>query len=185
MKAPNPDGTQVRLQPLRCIHCQTDIPAEMEEVVWVCQQCGQAQMLEEGQKLVAQEIHFHANVLKDTPGHPFWVAEGRIHMERYTFWGLNNIDDAMTFWKKPRTFFVAAFDLPLENVIQWGKYYLQQPIQMKPGIPVDFLPIILEKKDVQAIADIIAVGIEASRPDKLKEIHFTLSMSEPELWILP
>ncbi len=177
--------SQISLQPLRCIQCQNDIPAEIDEVVWVCQQCGQAQMLENGQKLIPQEIHYHANVRNDTPGHPFWVAEGRIHMERYTFWGINNIDEAINFWKKPRQFFIAGFELPIENVIQWGKYYLQNPIDLKPGLPANFLPITLEVNDVQAIADIIVVGIEASRPDKLKEINFTLTLSLPELWILP
>ncbi len=181
-KTPN---THVRLEPLRCIHCQTDIPAEIEEVVWVCQTCGQAQRLANDQKIIPQEIHYHANILKESPGHPFWIAEGKIHMERYTFWGLNNIDDAMTFWQLPRKFFVAAFELPIEQVIQWGKYYLQNPLPLKPGISSDFLPITLSIQDVQAIADIIVVGIEASRPDKLKEINFTLALSEPELWILP
>jgi hypothetical protein len=106
-------------------------------------------------------------------------------MERYIFWGINNIDDAVEFWKKPRKFFVAAFDLPIKNIIQWGKYYLQNPMRLRSGIRSDFLPITLALEDVQAVADILVVGIEASRPDKHKEINFTLSLSNPELWILP
>ncbi len=183
LKMTKPTGT--RLQPLRCLNCRLNLPAEIDEIAWVCPQCGQAQMLQNGQQLVETTINYHAKTVKDSPGHPFWIVEGSIHMERYTFWGINNIEDAATFWKKPRKFYIAAFDLPIENIIQWGKYYLQKPLRLRPGIRSDFLPITLALEDVQAVADIIVVGIEASRPDKLKEINFTLSLSNPELWILP
>ena len=35
----------VELMPLNCIRCGTSIPAEVDEVAWVCQQCEKGQQL--------------------------------------------------------------------------------------------------------------------------------------------
>ena len=68
----------VTLIPLRCLRCETSVPAQPEEVAWRCSQCGQGLLLDESKGLVPLEIHYSADIPPNGVGKPFWVAEGQV-----------------------------------------------------------------------------------------------------------
>lgn len=173
----------VELVPLVCLQCGTRIPAEPDEVAWVCGQCGQGMLLDETQGLIELKINYSASVPGGARGKPFWVTEGRITLNRDTFAG-NQSRDAQQFWSVPRQFFIPAFACPLETLVQLGTAYLVKPPDCREGPPVPFEPVVLPAEDVRQALEFIVVGIEAGRKDKMREIQFSLDLSPPELWIL-
>jgi hypothetical protein len=105
-------------------------------------------------------------------------------LQRETFAG-DKDRDAERFWSQPRRFFVPAFECPLETQLSLGNQMLLQPPDLQEGPPVAFDAVTVGREDVKALAEFIAMTIEAGRDDKLKEVRFTLDLAEPELWILP
>ena len=55
----------IELVPLVCIQCSTAIPAGVEEVAWVCAQCGQGMYLDEARGLEALDIHYSEDIPKN------------------------------------------------------------------------------------------------------------------------
>ena len=174
----------VVLVPLTCPKCATPVPAGLEERAWVCAQCGMGLVLDESLGLTSLAVHYSANVKPNTTGKPFWTALGSYSLQRETFAG-DKDRDAERFWSQPRRFFVPAFDCPLETHLSLGNQMLLQPPDLQEGPAVDFEPVTAGREDVKALAEFIAMTIEAGRDDKLKEVRFKLDLSEPELWILP
>lgn len=174
----------VELIPLLCVKCNTPVPAETDQVAWVCTQCGQGLSLDEEKGLAPLEVFYSADITPGAAGKPFWVADGRVTLQRQTFQG-DQAKEALNFWNGARQFFVPAFASPLENLLNLGTGFLIQPPPLQPGPPARFEPVLLSIEDVQAAAEFIVVAIEAGRKDQLKEIMFSLDLSSPVLWILP
>ncbi len=176
----------VELVPLVCIKCGTPVPAETDEVAWVCAQCGQGLLLDEAIGLVSQEVHYSAGIASNALGKPFWVAEGQVTLRRDVYGSSQKeMDQSSHFWSQPRQFFVPAFSSPIDILLRVGIEYLIRPRELKPGAVARFEPVSLHQEDVRAAAEFIVVAIEAERKDKLKEINFNLQLSIPALWILP
>jgi hypothetical protein len=176
----------VELIPLVCPQCNTPIPAEVDEVAWVCTQCGQGFSLDEAKGLVPLDVRYAAGIPANTRGKPFWVAEGRVKIQRDTYSSSDkDTRAALQFWGQPRQFFIPAFSAPLETLLGLGMQLLNRPPNLQTGPAADFEPVILYLEDVQAAAEFIVVAVEAGRKDKLKQVEFTLQLSEPVLWILP
>jgi hypothetical protein len=174
---------EVTLTPLRCIKCHTNVLIEPDEVVCVCAECKQGMWLDDANGLKPLTLHYQAGV--EGKGHPYWVAQGRVAVNRDTFgWG-DKDNEAAQFWSVPRTFFVPAFRCTLDALVAAGIQFVQNPPKLVDGPPVKFAPVILALHDVRDVADLIIVGLEAGRSDKLKTINFKLELSTPELWILP
>jgi len=173
------------LQPLQCLKCQTALPAEPDEVAWLCPTCGQAVLLDEKQALglAPLEIHFASDLRPGQKGRPFWVAQGVVVVQRETYSG-NESRQALEFWQKPRTFFVPAYACPLEQLISLGMQFLKQPIAMMPGQGTAFLPVTLSPEDVRPMAEFIVMVIEAERRDMLKSVGIQLNLAAPSLWVL-
>lgn len=174
----------VSLIPMVCLRCQTPLTAKPDEVAWVCPTCGQGLLLDDQNGLAELEIHFSAGIPPGEAGVPYWVAEGSASLQRSTYQG-NQTDEMLIFWLNPRRFFIPAYDLPLNHVIETGAYLLRQPPELQPGSGAKFLPVTVPPDDVLPLAEFILLGIEANRKDALKELRFTLDLSEPELWVLP
>jgi hypothetical protein len=153
-------------------------------VAWACGQCGQGQVLDPQKGLLPQVVHYSSQVKPGAAGRPFWVANGTVAVERATFSGDYN-PQARKYWSQPRRFFVPAFTCPLETLIQLGAGWLDSPPDLQEGPPVAFAAITLSPGDAAVLAEFIVVGVEAARPDKLKEIQLTMELSAPDLWILP
>ena len=174
----------VELIPLVCIKCSTPIPAEPQEVAWVCSLCGQGMLLQEQQGLTGLQVNYAEGIPPGCNGRPFWVTEGSITLMRETYSG-NKDREAQEFWKRPHTFFVPAFACNLESLLSLGTQLLLNPPAYQPGLPCPFEPVVLPLEDVQATADFIVMAIEAGRKDKLKKVDFSLQLANPSLWILP
>ena len=179
----------VSLIPMFCIRCQSPLPAQPEELVWVCANCGQGQILTDG-GLKAQAIRYTNGIPAGQPGKPVWVAQGTATLRREIYgtslFGGNQQDDMATFWAAPRWFFIPAYELPLEQALEVGAQMLRQPppLQEISG-PLPFFPITVSPEDARSLAEFIVMAIEAGRSDKLKKLDMQLDLAAPELWIFP
>ncbi len=174
----------IELIPLVCVQCSTRLPAQPDEVAWVCPQCGQAQLLDDDDGLTPLTIRYAAGITPGSKGNPFWVAKGQASLRRETYSG-NKDRDAQVFWSQPRWFFVPAFNCSLETLVGTGARLLLQPPQLQPGPAAAFEPVTLPLADVTATAEFIVMAIEADRKDKVKQIQLKLALEPPALWILP
>ena len=181
----------VELIPLFCVRCSTPLPAQPDEVAWVCAQCGQGLLLDEDHGLEKLEVHFSTAIPPNAAGKPFWVAEGTVTLTRETYdsRGSRN-NDALAFWAGTRLFFVPAFATNLEQLLSIGASLVKNPPVLESAderiaAGTRFDPVVLPMQDVRSAADFIVVAIEAERKDKLKVIEHTLELSYPVLWILP
>ncbi len=174
----------IRLAPLVCPRCASPVPAEVDEIAWRCEQCGQGMLLDAEHGLAPIEIHFAGGITPNAPGKPFWVAEGRVAVQRETYSG-NQAKEAQAFWSQPRRFFVPAFACPLEMLINQGVQFLRQPPALTPGASAAFLPVTLAPENVNDMAEFIIIGTEADRKDQLKSVSVNLALETPELWIMP
>lgn len=174
----------VELVPLVCPRCNTPVPAEKDEVAWVCQQCEQGLTLDFEAGLVEQEVFYAAGISPDATGKPFWVADGKVQLARDTYTG-NWSKQAQQFWARARKFFIPAFAASLETLITLGTQYILDPPHLVEGQPVHFDAVIFPAQDAPTLAEFIVMGIEAGRKDKLKEVRFSLTLASPVLWILP
>lgn len=174
----------VSLQALVCLRCQTPIPAQIDEVAWVCSACGQGQILYPSGKFAELEIQYSAQIAPGATGRPFWVTAGSAVLQRETYRG-NRAKEMQALWQNPQRFFIPAFNLPLQQVVEMGTQYLLNPPVLQPGAPAPFSPVHIAPGDVHPLAEFIVLGIEASRKDALKKLQFTLNLERPQLWILP
>jgi hypothetical protein len=174
----------IKLIPLLCIKCAAPLPAQPEETAWVCAQCGLGLQLDEQSGLAALEVHYAAGIPVNGRGKPFWVAEGRVALQRQTYSG-NKSQEAAQFWSRPRRFFIPAYDAPMEALTEEGRRLLLSPPALDEGPPAPFAPVTLSREDAATSAEFLVVAVEAERKDKLKELRFTLDLQPPVLWILP
>jgi hypothetical protein len=174
----------VELVPLNCIRCGTPIPANIEEVAWVCEQCEQGQQLG-NQGLQPLEIHYAQGIAPTQKGNPFWVCEGRVTIQRETYGSGKSDQESQQFWSQPREFIIPAFSYPVEKFASDGVEWLQTPPRMQAGPLARFDPVTVPAEDVQVWAEFLVVAIEANRKDKIKKVAFSLDLGEPQLWILP
>jgi hypothetical protein len=175
----------VRLIPLQCAKCQTAVPAQPGEVAWVCAACGQALLLDETKGVQPVDVFFSAQIQANQTGRPYWVALGTVsELSRQTYHG--NESKAMAeFWSAGRLFYVPAWKLPVDDVVNEGVRLLSKPVLMKPGGPAAFYPVTISTRDVRPLAEFIVMSVEAARKDALKEFKFNIQLAPAQLWILP
>lgn len=176
----------VELYPLNCIRCDLPIPAAVEEVAWICRQCGAGMALTDAGELIPCEIYFSAALSPQQKGKPFWVAEGKVRLNRQSYNVVGKSDrEAEVFWSQPRLFFIPAYACDLEEMLRVGTQLLTHPPALNPGTPTDFLPITHSAADFRPFAEFLIIALEAARKDKVKEVRFELELQPPVLWILP
>lgn len=177
-------GEKIALIPLRCIQCETAVPAGLDETAWVCRQCGQGLALDEEKGLLPLQVYYHASIPVDQPGKPYWVVDGTVHLDRQVFGSKNETRDSLAFWSQPRRFFIPAYHCALEALVSLGPRLLLGPPVLQPGPARAFMPVTISRRDLPAMAEVIALAIEADRKDKLKQLNLRVLLSEPVLWIL-
>ena len=177
----------IELVPLVCVQCSTPIPAESDQVAWVCAQCGQGMLLDLEKGLAQLNVHYAAGIPQNTQGRPFWVCDGKVTIQQRETYGSSRkgANEANAFWANHRRFFVPAFAGTLEERLEGATRLLTHPPTVQPGPAVPFEPVLLPLEDVQSAAEFIVVAIEAGRKDRLKTVNFNLELSPPALWILP
>ncbi len=182
----------IRLVPLLCVKCRAPVPAQPDELAWVCEQCGQGLLLDPApapgsseSATRALDIFFSKAVPSGQKGRPFWVARGQVMItDRQTYKG-NESRAAGEFWAGPRLFSIAAWETSLNEMFSLGVQLLNQPLRLEPGSPTPFLPVVTPPADVRALAEFLVMSIEADRRDALKTLNFDLKLEPLQLWILP
>ncbi len=174
----------VELVPLICLRCSTPVPARPEEMAYVCTNCGQGMALHMGEGIQPVDVFFHREIMSNQIGRPFWVADGRVQVDRQMYSG-DNDRQAQEFWDQPRRFFVPAYTLPLENLLEIGAKMVKQPPKLEAGPASQFTTVSLPRADVAAVTEFIVMEVEAERRDKLKEVHLQVDLGETVLWVLP
>ena len=176
----------VELVPLLCVRCQTPVPAQVDEVAWVCANCGQGLLLDDLKGAVPLEVHFALGLDPNKKGRPFWVARGMVSIHsRQSYRGGDQGSQAQKTWSQPQTFFVPACACTLDQIIQAGAALLARPPALQDGPSAPFEPVVILPDEVKAYAEFIIMGVEAGRKDDLKELQFDLSLEPPGLWIFP
>jgi hypothetical protein len=167
--------------------CSTPIPAEVNEVAWVCRQCGQGMALNPLEGLQPLQIFYSAALPPNTIGKPFWVSNGMVALSRETYRSDNkSAQEAMQFWGQPRRFFLPAFQQTrLDEYLDTAISLLVRPPALQPGPACAFQPVTLFMEDIQPATEFIVMAIEAGRKDQMKNLRFEVKLDPPALWILP
>jgi hypothetical protein len=172
------------LIPLLCPKCQNALPAAPNELAWACPTCGQGLVFSPERGLDALEIHYLAGLPPGKNGIPYWVATGAVLLDRKSYSG-NKSNEMQAFWNQPKRFFVPAIEMSLEALASVGMRLLKQPPKLESGPAAPFQPATVGTEDVRALAEFVVFAIEADRADKLKTLKMELTLTEPELWVLP
>lgn len=175
----------VELISLICLQCATPVPAQPDEVAWVCAQCARGLLLDQQAGLTFLEVNYATGIPVNSKGKPYWVAQGKVTLQRESYGGSSGEREAQAYWSLPRQFFIPAFSCSMEEMLRHGIRMMAQPPLLQAGTAADFEPVTLALEDAHTFAEFIVVAVEAGRKDKLKMIQFTLEFSSLQLWILP
>jgi hypothetical protein len=176
----------VELIPLICLRCSMPVPAEPDQVAWVCTQCGQGMSLDYAKGLRPLQVYYTAGITPGSMGKPYWVADGQVEIKRRESYGSAGqaLQDAQRLWSKPQRFFLPAYASTLEALLVRASALLIQPPALQAGPSAPFEAVTLASEDIQQGAEFIVMAIEAGRKDKLKSVDFSLKLGEAALWIL-
>lgn len=175
----------VQLIPLLCPRCQAPIPAQVDEIAWVCEQCGQAALLDEEHGAKAIDVFFSTAVPQNGTGRPYWVGRARVNIaNRLTYRG-DQSREMNQFWSQGHLFYLPAWQAEIGDLVAAGVKLVREPARMEAGARCRFLPVVLPQRDVLPLAEFIVMSIEAERSDALRELNFKVQMDPLQLWILP
>jgi hypothetical protein len=181
-------NSSVTLNLLKCPQCSTPVPAEEDEVAWVCATCGAGlQLSQTGLAPVA--VHWAAApaaapVSQRVDGwRPFWVFTGSAHFSsRLSFTGQAAPEP---LWNNPVRFFVPAYVCPLAQLQSLGADLTRRQPALQAGPAGTLAGCTFLPEDAEQAAEFVVLTIEAARPDKLRLVQFNLQLAAPELWVLP
>jgi hypothetical protein len=179
-------STPIKLVPLECVHCQTALAANENEVAWLCAQCGQGTQLT-GDGLAPVKVVWCAGRTGVTGIHwlPFWAFQGRVIMgRRETYSGH---EQANPLWNAPVRFYIPAFSTTMDTVESLGAALTKAQPAFKPGQPSGVLSdCSLLPEDAATAAEFVVLTIEAERRDMLKKVEFRIEdRTALDLWLLP
>jgi len=183
----------VHLVALKCLQCEYPLPAEPDEVVCACPQCGRTARLE-AEGLVAQPVTWAEPRAGATPARwlPFWALPGRVVITSRETQGfrptLPGMQAADPLWQQATRLWVPAFGLSLDLAKNWGVSLTRAQPALRPGPAPPDVPLrgcVVALEDARKLAEFVVLSIEAERPDMLSSIAFTLPDGTPELWVLP
>jgi hypothetical protein len=177
-------SASVELVLLKCVRCGTPVPAEEDEVAWVCANCGQGQQLTaDGLAPLAVEFAAPRAGARVARWLPFWVFAGSVtFQQRESYGGHSRPDD---LWAAPRRLFVPAFNCDLSRLETLGAALTRRQVTPARGPAAPLAGCTLLPGDAHAAAEFVVLTIEAERKDKLRAIAFSLNLAAPELWVLP
>jgi hypothetical protein len=181
------------LAPLICPTCKAELEAELDQLAFRCGQCGAGWHLDEtpGQPLTLRPLTLrYSNALRGQTGRPFWTAGGMVRIgtrETYgtVFGGGGELAEATRFWSQPRRFFLPAFKVDLNTMLEIGRQALLQPPSLTEGPPAPHLPVTIPAHDIHGLARFVVISLEAERRDQLRQLGTSVELGEPELWVMP
>lgn len=174
----------ISLVPMYCPKCSFPIKAQVDETAWICSQCFEGVLLNNQNQLVLTKIQFQQSGIDVSEGFPYWVATIKVTLNRETLRG-NLSDEMLQFWQNPRTVFIPAFEMELEEMLKRAEALIKNPPPLFSGPVTAFKPVVLSPSDLKAYIEFLVMQIEAGRQDDLKELTFELQLDEPLLWIFP
>ncbi|PKN86499.1 MAG: hypothetical protein CVU46_07465 [Chloroflexi bacterium HGW-Chloroflexi-8] len=172
------------LNPMVCPNCAMPILANVDEVAWMCSQCQRGVLLNSDNGLSQIEIHFQQSSQDIEIGFPYWVTIANVTLNRETLRG-NMTKEMLQFWQNPRTVFIPAFELEMEEMLIRAETLIKNPPALFAGEAINFKPVILSPWDLRVYIEFLVMQIEAERQDDLKQLTFELQLSDPVLWIFP
>jgi hypothetical protein len=177
--------TSLSLSLLKCLRCGVLVPAQEDEVAWVCAQCGQGLQLGPA-SLAALTVNWAAGRAGDSRLRwaPFWVFVGVVTFSRRESYQGSRPPDRL--WSGPVRFYVPAFNATLAQMQSLGADLTRRQVRLTAGPAQGNLAgCTLPPEDAHQAADFIVLTIEAAQSDKLKSVDFSLKLDPPELWMLP
>ena len=177
-------NTSVALNLLKCPQCSTPVPAEEDEVAWVCATCGTGlQLGEAGLERVG--VHWAATAAgaRVDAWRPFWVFTGSAHFSNRISY--NGHAEPEPLWNQPVRFFVPVYICPLAQLQSLGADLTRRQPALQSGPAGELKGCSFLPDDARRAAEFVVLSIEAARPDKLRTVQFSLQLGAPELWVLP
>jgi hypothetical protein len=168
---------------LQCVRCSTPVPAEPDEVAWVCQNCGQGLLLDDVDGLRPIAVHAATAEGKADTWKPFWVAAGRVRFTRRESYGRDAAPEPR--WDQPVRFVVPAYATAVERVVGLGVGFVMRPPALQEGESQSLHGVTVLPEQIAPLTRFIVLSIEAERDDKIEAIEFTVELDTPELWVLP
>jgi hypothetical protein len=187
----------LRLVALKCSKCGSLLKAEPDDLVYYCNNCGTGfELINEKDELVTVNIDFALPIKKldaQMDYLPFWVFDTDIR--------INSRDSGETLGsaagfiknifsggdgKKPvRKFYVPAFETQITNIRRLGMEFTKNQPEFE-SIKKDRLTgCRFSSRDAEKLADFIFLGMEAEKPDMLKNITYSLGLSSPRVIGIP
>ncbi len=174
----------IELKLLKCPQCSTPVPAEEDEVAWVCATCGAGLQLTEA-GLSPLPVHWAVA----RPGaradswRPFWSFAGAVQFQQRISYSGHLDPEAL--WNNPLRFFVPAYKCPLAQLQSLGADLTRRQPALQAGPAGQLAGCTFLPDDARRVAEFVVLTIEAARPDKLRSVQFSLRLAAPELWVLP
>ena len=178
-------AASVELRLLKCLRCGALVPAQEDEVAWVCAHCGQGlQLAPEG--VAPLTVKWAAGRARVASLHwaPFWVFVGTVTFSSRESYSGSRPPEKL--WRSPVRFFVPAFTATLRQMQELGADLTRRQVQLAAGPAQGALAgCTLSLDDACQAADFIVLTIEADQSDKLMYVRFSVNPAQPELWLLP
>jgi hypothetical protein len=179
-------ATSIELVLLKCGQCSTPLPAEEDEVAWVCPTCGKGWLLVET-GLVPQAVDWAVPRAGARPDswRPFWVWSGQARfLRRDAFRGRGDPDPLWA--RNPCRFYLPAYNCELAQLEDIGADLVRRQVELRAGPPAGPLQgCTLLPDEARRALEFVVLTIEAERKDKLRHVEFGLDLGAPELWVLP
>ena len=176
--------SSVTLNLLKCPQCSTPVPAEEDEMAWVCATCGSGlQLGDNGLALLPVHWAVAPPGKRADNARPCWVFPGSVRFgNRISFAGHAEPE---ALWNNPVHFFLPAYACPLAQLQSLGADLTRRHPALTPGPAGVLTGCTFAPDDAQKAVEFVVLTIEAARPDQLRTVQFTLTLGAPELWVLP
>ena len=178
-------AASVELRLLKCLRCGALVPAQEEEVAWVCAQCGQGlQLAPEGVAPLTVKWAAGRAGVASLHWAPFWIFVGTVTFSSRESYSGSRPPEKL--WGSPVRFFVPAFAATLRQMQELGANLTRRQLQLAAGPAQGAVSgCTLSLDDARQAADFIVLTIEADQSDKLKYVGFSVKLAQAELWLLP
>ena len=178
----------MKLLALRCPNCTRPVSAHNDHVLIACDNCHTVLSLSEEQGLAVVKVSYAAPQGEATAWLPLWLFPGRVIIRRREAQRGSDDKAAIAFWDQPRYFYVPAWDTNIQTWRTIGRELVKQQPQFQAVSRPEtahLRPAFLTAQDAQKIIEFIVLDIEVGRSDWLKNLDFSLEVSQPTLWAVP
>ncbi len=175
---------------LSCESCGSLLDSEENEIAFVCQNCGQGYLIDEGH-LRKIDVMFASPSLEE-PGreirfYPFWLLSARVNIanrsSKGAILGMSSSDRGIQTFD----FYIPAFELPLESLRPLALALTRSNMQLDlaEGEGKALRDCVRSEEFAKGLADFIFLSMEAEKSDKMRSIDYDIEFQESRLVALP